>query len=1143
MKKADLKKYDLDISNRIARLSDDKRALLEARLQEIGSKRDIRIQKRHGDQETAPLSFAQERLWFLSQLEPESAFYNEAGAIELIGKLNNYALEQSLREIVRRHEILRTTFVAYEGHPRQRIAPESEIEIRYEDFQHLPAHQQAHAIKQYMSEEVKRPFNLNIGPLIRFALIRLTGEQHILLVGLHHIIADEWSIRILLNELGAAYGAFCIGQPSPLSELPIQYADYACWQREWLKGPIFNRQIAYWTEQLKHSPALLELPTDFPRSSVSRHVGTRYYFEISQETTICLHQLAKNHSATLFMVLAASFAILLNRYTHQQDICIGYPIANRARIGLQALIGFFANTLVLRTNLSGNPTFSEILRRVRKTCLDAQAHQDLPFEKLVEELAPVRDMAFNPLFQVMLVFQSSVEERLELPDIKLNEIDVETQSAKFDLTLGIREENGTLKGWFEYNTELFLEKTMVRWASYYQKLLQEIVPAVDKPIANISLLPDREWDQLVVQWNATKAIYLQDQCIHQLIEIQAKQQPDAIAVICQNQQLTYDQLNKSANQLAHYLRTQGIGPEVLAGVFMERCPEMIIAILAILKAGGTYVPIDPRYPKEHIAHVMEDAQLQIILTQQSLQQLLPVQMKRIYLDTQWRMVSAEKSDNPVNIISPQNLAYVIYTSGSTGKPKGVGVTHGNVAHSTCARLDYYQTRVSSFLLLSSIAFDSSVAGIFGTLCQGSRLVLSTEDAVLDPDTLVQIISAYQISHLLTVPSLYEEVLQKISYKKGNGLKQIIVAGEPCRKSLVELHDIHLPQVELFNEYGPTETTVWSSVYQCNKANDHVIPIGRPIPNTQIYLLDMQWNPVPVGVIGELYIGGEGLTRGYLNRADVTAECYIPNLFDHAGSRLYRTGDLARYRDDGNIEYIGRTDHQVKIRGFRIELGEIENVLRQYPKIKDAAVLSREDTLGNKRLVAYMVASGLIPSIDEIRMHLKEYLPDQMIPAAYVFLDHFPLTPNGKVDRKALPIPDFDVRFTIQYVAPRTYSENIIANIWAEVLGVECIGIYDNFFALGGHSLLIAQVISRIRQTFAIDLPLRTLFEKPFVFELALAIDTVRTQDQLFKAIPLERVPRTQMLPLSYAQERLWFLDQFEPGSASYNLPGAVRLIG
>lgn len=1103
MKSENMSEPVAKISDRLARLSGEKRTQLLERLKQTETGQKNRIHKRNGTEKAMPLSFAQERLWFLSQLSPDSVSYNEAGAIELIGKLNIDALERGLHEIVQRHEVLRTIFMAHaDGHVQQMIAPESQIIIQRINLEALSSQQQSDQIAQCISDEVRRPFSLSAGPLIRFTLLQLGAEKHILLVGLHHIIADEWSIRILIKELSVIYDALCSGRSSLLGELPIQYADYACWQREWLKGAVFNKQLGYWNKQLEGCSPLLELPVDLPRPAVLKHLGARYAFKMPSSLLVALRRIGKIQGATVFMTLAATFAILLNRYTQQHDICIGYPIANRSRSELQGLIGFFANTLVLRADLSGNPTFSEFLGRVRKICLEAQAYQDLPFEKLVEELAPIRDMSRHPLFQVMFVYQNADLEKLELSGIELNEIAVDTGNAKFDLTLSLKEEKGELHGCFEYSTELFYESTIVRWAGHYRQLLQNIIAAIDKPLSELVILPEEERRRILYHWNDTKAQYPQDHCIHQLVEEQVKKKPNAVAVVYEDQQITYEQLNTSANQLAHYLHAQGIRPEARVGICVERSLEMIIGILAILKAGGAYVPIDPRYPREHIAHVIEDAMPQLVLTQDKLQGLIPTPIKRFLLDVEWDLISAQQPDALNGMTTPENLAYVIYTSGSTGKPKGVGVTHRNVVHSTSARLHYYQVPVDGFLLLSSIAFDSSVAGIFGTLCQGGRLVLPSEHTLLDPDTLAHIMSTDQVSHLLTVPSLYELMLQPMTQRKGKCLRQVIVAGESCRKSLVEQHNACLPHVALFNEYGPTEATVWSSAYRC-EITDETVPIGRPIANTCIYLLDKYLSPVPIGVTGELYIGGQGLARGYLNRADLTAERYIPDSFQELGCRLYRTGDLARYRTDGNIEYVGRFDHQVKIRGFRIELGEIESALLRHSHIQQAAVVVHEDTPGNQQLVAYVVVNEAQLNMDDLHIYLKAYLADYMIPAVFVLLENLPCGANGKIDRRALPVPNIDTRLIRQYVAPRTPVEQMIAAIWIEVLKVEQPGIHDNFFELGGHSLLVTQVISRIHAKFHIKLPLRTVFECTTIAALAKAIEAVRWKEMNDAAVTMD----------------------------------------
>ncbi|WP_396956092.1 amino acid adenylation domain-containing protein [Nitrosomonas sp.] len=1133
-----------DLLERIAHLSDEKRALLEARLAEAGKEKSTGIPKCQ-PMDSYPLSFAQESLWFLSRSTPNNAFYNEASAARLTGRLDVDALERSIREIVQRHEILRTVFVDQRDSPEQVVITEPQLIIKHVNLEHYTETEQMSEAQQLIRNEVQQPFDLRKDTLIRVMLLRLAPEQHILLIALHHIVADDWSIRILIHELSVLYRAFSIGKPSPLSALPVQYADYAVWQRDWLQGERLTQQLGYWKQQLADAPVTLDLPADRPRPVIPSYRGKNYYFSIPSIVTEQLRTLSRREETTLFMTLLAGFGLLLSRYTGEQDFCIGTSIANRNRIEIESLIGFFANTVVLRNDFSGNPTFVEVLGRVKKTCLDAQSHQDLPFEKLVEALSPVRNVSYNPFFQVKFDLQNAGGGTLVLSGVELSKVEIDTGGSKFDLTLNIREENEGLAAYFEYSTDLFDESMIIRMAGHFQRLLEGIVSSPDKRLADLPLLTDSEHIQLL-DWNATEAAYPQNYYLHQLFEEQVGKNPNAIAVIFEDQQLTYEQLNAKANQLAHYLRAQGVGPEVLVGICVERSLEMVIGILGILKTGGAYVPIDPKAPWERIADVLSNTRPVLVLTQKKLQGQLPSDIQRLNLDSEWSQVAEERTNPVTSAVTPDNLAYVLHTSGSTGKPKGVAVSHRNVINSTQARLDYYRQPINSFLLLSSITFDSSIAGLFGTLSQGGCLVLPQDNGLLDVSYLTQLITDHKVSHLLAVPSLYKTILRQIATDHGDtSLKAVLVAGEACYPDLVKLHDQLLPQTELFNEYGPTEATIWSSVHQIQPgAIQHTVSIGRPIANTQIYLLDAHLNLVPVGVPGELYIGGVGLTRGYLNRPDLTAERFIPNLFSQQpGERLYRTGDLARYRADGNIEYLGRTDHQVKIRGFRIELGEIEAALLQHEQIKEAVVIVREDSPQDKRLVAYITGNVSVPDIETIRTHIKTSLPDYMVPSAFVFLDSFPLTPNGKLDRQALPAPDISEQLTREDVAPRNPTEAILADIWAEVLGVEKVSIHDNFFELGGHSLLVMQVVVRVQESFAIDFPVDTLFEKPTIIELAKTVNSFLGGGQISQSLPLTAISRTSPLVLSFAQRRLWFLDRFGPNSAFYNMAGAIRLIG
>ncbi|MCP5292673.1 MAG: amino acid adenylation domain-containing protein [Burkholderiales bacterium] len=1117
------------LSERIARLSDEKRALLEARLAEAKKEKNAGIPKCE-PMDAYPLSFAQERLWFLSQLEPDDPFYNEAGAVEFDGAVNQDALNWSINQIVRRHEVLRTAIaVTPEGQPRQVVLQDAKVTIGTIDLQSRSERQRERDAQRLMEQETRKPFDLAAAPPFKVVLIQTGVDKYILLLVLHHIVADQWSIRLLIQELGVFYRAYFSDQKPLLPELPIQYADYANWQREKLQGTVYDKQMDFWMGQLTGAAPVLELPVDLPRPAVLKHRGKKYHFELAQEVTASLKQFCQSNNATLFTTLAAVFAVLLNRYTGQKDICIGYPVANRSRAELQNLIGFFVNTLVLRTDFTDNPHFRTLLARTKTATQEAQAHQDLPFEAVVDALKPVRDTAYNPLFQVMFVFQSETDGKFELPGIKSRFFELDSGGTKFDVTLCVYEEKGRFKAWLEYNTDLFFEQTIARWSEHYGQLLKAVMAQPDMPIAALNYLFYQERRQLLYDWNATAANYPQGRCIHELFEAQAARNPGALAVVFEDQQLTYAQLNAKANQLACTLRGRGVGPEVSVGICVERSLEMVIGILGILKAGGAYVPIDPKAPQARLMCVLENTEPALVLTQERLQALLPPNVARFCLDSEWDKVVAEKTDNVASGVTPQNLAYVLYTSGSTGKPKGVAVSHRNVVNATQARLDYYQQPVDGFLWLSAMTFDSSIAGLFGTLSQGGRLVLPQDGAILDVKHLLQLITDHAVTHLLTVPSLYKALLGQIAPHQTNSLKAAIVAGEACHPDLVDLHGQVLPQVALFNEYGPTEATVWCSVHSIQpRATQRTIPIGRPIANTQIYLLDDDLNPVPVGVTGELYIGGMGITRGYLNNPELTANRFVPDPYGRQpGARLYRTGDLARYRADGNIEYIGRGDHQVKIRGFRIELGEVEAALLQLEPVKEAVALVREDNLANPQLVAYLVGNTQAPDIEAIRAQLKTRLPDYMIPAAFVHLDVLPLTEHGKVDRNALPAPDLNDQLTHEYVAPRNPTEAKLVQIWTDVLGVEKIGVHDNFFELGGDSILSIQIISRARQ-FGIAITSKTFFQHQTVGALAENI----AGEQYVEQETVEQGAVTGSVPFIPIQR--WFFEQNLPNFHHWN---------
>ena len=1041
---------------------------------------------REGD---LPLSFAQQRLWFLDLLMSGTPIYNLPNAIGLKGSLNVTALEQSLSEIVRRHEALRTTFSAVNGQPIQVIHPAVTLLLPIVDLRELPETEREVEAQRLATEEAQRPFDLVNEQSFRTQLLHLGEEEYLLLLTMHHIVSDGWSLGVFMRELTALYEAFSTEKSSSLPELPIQYADFAAWQNEWLVGEVLEVQLNYWKRHLGGQVPVLDLPTDRPRPPVQTYRGARQSLELPKKSSDALKALSQQEGVTLFMTLLAVFQILLYRYTGQEDVIVGSPIANRNRVEVEGLIGFFVNTLVLRTELSGDPSFRELLGRVREVALGAYAHQHLPFEKLVEELQVERDLSRNPLFQVMFVLQNAPISALEFRGLSLTPLEVHNGTAKLDLILELEESAEGIRGWFEYNTDLFDTLTITRMTNHFQTLVEGIVANPEQRLWGLPLLSAAQQHQLLVEWNNTQTDYPNQTCIHQLFEAQVERTPNAVAVVFENEQLTYQQLNYRANQLAHHLQKLGVEPEMLVGICVERSLEMIVGLLGILKAGGAYLPLDPSYPQDRLAFMLEDAQVSVLLTQQNLVAgFSEYKAQRLCLDTDWEVIAQESEEKPVIRVTADNLAYTIYTSGSTGKPKGVLVTHQNLVHSTSARISYYSEPVTSFFLLSSFAFDSSIAGIFWTLCQGGILVLPPANFQQELLHLTKLIAQHHVSHLLSLPSLYNLILEQAEPQQLTCLRSVIVAGEPCSRDLVERHTKLLGHTSLFNEYGPTEGTVWSSVYHCQSSGLRTqVPIGRPIANMQIYLLDKYLNPVPIGVVGELHIGGAGIARGYLNRPELTKDKFIPNPFSNEpGTRLYKTGDLARYLPDGNIEFLGRIDNQVKIRGFRIEVGEVESTLSQYPTVQQCVVTARVDCGSDKRLVAYIVSNQQQkPTTDELRCFLKQKLPDYMVPSAFVFLETIPLTPNGKIDQRVLPAPDgLRQEPASTFVPPSDDLEIQLTKIWENVLGKKPISVKDNFFDVGGHSLLAVRLLAQIEKAFEKNLPLATLFQSPTIEQLA-----------------------------------------------------------
>ena len=1060
-----------------------------------------------------PLSFAQQRLWFIDQLDPGNSVYNFPVAVRLKGPLNLRALEQSLNEIVRRHEALRTTFSMVDGQPTQVIAPVLAITLPVIDLSELPEAERENEVRRLIVEEARCPFDLARGPLVRASVLQLSSEEQVGLLTMHHIVTDGWSAGILIREIAALYQAYCAGIPSPLAELPIQYADFAHWQREWLQGAVLQRQLDYWKHQLEGAPPLLELPEDHPRPAVQTFRGGHQSLLLPKSLGSALSALSRNEAATLFMTLLAAFKVLLHCYTSQDDLVVGTPVANRNRLEIEGLIGFFVNALVLRTDLSGDPSFREVVRRVRKICVDAYGHQDLPFERLVEELHIERDLSRNPVFQVMFVLQNDSGRTVELPGLTLTPVIADGGTTHFDLTFHIVESEQGLLATAAYNTDLFDTATISRMLTHFGTLLESIVKNSDKHLSQLSLLTDAERRQVLTRWNDVGGNYVPALSINRLFEAQVEQTPDAIAIVFEDLQLTYRELNARANQLAHCLRGCGVGPEVPVGVYLRRSPEVVISLLGILKAGGVYLPLDPAYPRQRIGFMLEDSRASILLTQQPLLQELPEHRARVIcLDSDSESISRHSAENPTSSIEPENLAYIIYTSGSTGQPKGVLVSHGSIAEHCRDAEKYYELKPTDRVLqLASMSFDLSLEQILPTLIAGARLVVVGElwraeefhkkaaDCGL---TVVDLPTGY-----------WQELVHEWAARPETDLntqyRLFLIGGDAMSVEALDLWQrTPLRSVRLINAYGPTEATITATAFETASRSGedsplHRVPIGRPLANREIYILDKHCNPVPIGVPGELHIGGRSLARGYLNRPDLTADKFIPNPFCNiAGARMYKTGDLARHLPDGNIEYLGRTDHQVKIRGFRIELGEIETTLAQHPSVHQVVVSTDQDTRGEKRLVAYLVGHQPHALANDLRNFLKDRIPEYMVPSVFIMLESLPLLPNGKVNRSALPKPD-QTRPEMDkvFVPPRDELETRLTAIWEEVLNVRPIGVTDNFFELGGHSLMAVRLFALIDKQLGKRLPLAALFRGATVEGLA---DIIRRNS--FSGTPSSLVP-------------------------------------
>lgn len=1104
-----------DLRDRISRLSPGNRALLEKLLnrKEVRATLQGSIPRTEG-RESVPLSFSQQRLWFLDQLEPGSAAYNVPLALRMTGNMNVATLEQSLGEILRRHEVLRTTFVIEDERPVQRIAPAGVFTLPLVDLSGMPDEQREANTKECVNEEAGRPFDLAAGPLLRATLLRLKQDEHVLLVTMHHIVCDGWSMGILYRELSVLYEAFSKGKPSPLPELPIQYADFAVWQRQWLQGQNLEKQLTFWKEHLKDVSSL-DLPTDHVRPVVQTVRGSMHTIQFPASLTEALQGLGRKENITLFMTLLAAFQGLLHRYTGQDDIVVGSPIANRNRGEVEGVIGFFVNTLVLRSDLSGNPTFREVLKRVRGTCLDAYAHQDMPFEKLVEELNPERDLGRTPLFQVMFALRNVPDTPLELSGLRLSRMEIEITKAKFDLEVHLGETEEGLKGIFVYNADLFDAATIERMAEHYRMILEGIVANPDLRLSELPLLTEADRQQMLVQWNDTKTEYPRDKCIHELFEEQVERTPDATAVVFEDEHLTYRELNTKANQLARCLGKHGIGPEVLVGICVERSVKMVVGILGILKAGGAYLPLNPTYPKELLAFMLEDGKVPVILTQRHLAEVVPAHTADvIFLDSDDGETAKESKENPCSRATAMNLAQVMYTSGTTGRPKGVMIPHRAVILLVCNTHYIDISPKDRIGQISNISFDASTFEVWGSLLHGACLVGIPTHGILAPEEFAAQIREQEISVLFLTTALLNQMVREVP-TAFRTVRHLLFGGEVADPaSIRNLLEAGPPQ-RLMHMYGPTECTTFATwcLVEHVPANAATVPIGKPVSNTTVYVLDRGMQPVPVGVAGELFVGGDGLARGYLKRPALTVEKFIPDPFsEEQGARLYRTGDLVRWRSDGTLEFIGRMDKQVKIRGFRIEPSEIETVLRGHEGIRDVVVVSRRDTTQNNSLVAYIVPMNKeVPDEEGIRKFLQGKVPSFMIPALFVRIDRVPLTSHGKIDYQSLPEAAGRNGKSLHLSTERSGLEQGLIRIWQDLLHVRPIGRRDNFFDLGGHSLMIVQVFRHIEKEFGIKINPSVIFQASTVEQLAAVISDSQRAVPGYSLVPLQ--PKGSRPPL------------------------------
>lgn len=1102
----------------------DEEKLLELLLAEEGitiASSEVISQKTQDidNQEKHPrLSFAQQRMWFFHQIEPDNPFYNNSIALSFNGFLDVTNLELSLTALAQRHETLRTNFNVVAGQSVQVIAQTQAISLSLVDLQDLAADRQSIEVKQLIKAEAQIPFKLSTDALWRTKLLQLSRESHILIITIHHIISDGWSMGVLVNDLTSLYQSFC-NQTSPtLPALTLQYADFAEWQYQWLQGDRLASQLNYWKQQLEGALPILDLPSDRPRPSTQTYRGAVATFQYDRHLTQQLEKLSQRSGVTLFMTLLTAFTVLLYRYSGQQDLVIGSPIANRNRVEIENLIGFFANTLPLRIKVDHNSTFEQLLTQVQAITLDAYSHQDLPFDLIVEELKIERHLSHNPIVQVMFALQNSPLPPIKLPNLEISQIvSFDSGAARFDLEMHLWESPEGLRGDVVYSTDLFNSDTIQRLIGHFKTLLGGIVSNPQHRVAELPILTADERQKILIEWQQTQTEYPREKTIAQLFEEQVEKSPNAIAVVFGDQQLTYQELNQRSNQLAHYLQKLDIGSDVLVGIYIERSIEMVVGLLSILKAGGAYLPLDPSYPQERLDYMIENAKVSVILTLEKFLSKLNHVGKTISLDTDWQNLSQESKQNPISNSTCKHLAYVEYTSGSTGKPKGVCIEHQSVVRLVKNTNFHNFTTDEVYLQLAPISFDASTFEIWGSLLNGAKLAIMPINTP-SLEQLGKAIRDYQVTTLWLTTGLFNLMVDE-RLEDLRSLRYLLTGGDALSVPHVHKFLKKIETCRLVNCYGPTENTTFTTCAHLMAGSTQLgisVPIGQPISNTQVYILNPSLQPVPIGVAGELYVGGDGLARGYLHNPILTSEKFIRNPLNSSSSEyLYKTGDLAKYLADGNIDFLCRIDSQVKIRGFRIELTEIESILIQHPDIREVVVIAREDQIGNKQLVAYVVPENPVSdnnsiSTTTLRASLREKVPDYMIPAAFVILDAIPLNPNGKLDRKNLPAPTVDIfRGEQAFIAPINPMETLIANVWSQVLVLERVGVNDNFFDIGGNSLLVIQVHNRLQQMLNMDISIVDLFRYTTIKALAeyLAID--RTKHDLDQKLPDQS--RDQML--------------------------------